>query len=124
MSDGMTPREEADWLDKFHPSQRALASRQLREHREKREQQRQQQRIDSMLQTISEQGAARAVDYDTTRSLLAELEWRRQQMGDPPHGQHDFQRPGSGLERRCVRCGVRYSEWFGSVSCLGEETTP
>jgi hypothetical protein len=122
MSDGMTPQEEADWLDKFHPSQRALASRQMREHREKREQQRQQQRIESMLQDISEQGAARAKDYEMMRGMLAELEWRRQQMGNPPHGQHDFQRPGSGLERRCARCEVRYSEWFGSTSCPSEET--
>ena len=124
MSDGMTPREEAEWLDKFHPSQRALASRQLREHREKHERQRQQQRIESMLQTISEQGAARAADYDTMRNMLAELVWRREQMGEPPHGQHAFQRPGSGLERRCARCGVRYSEWFGDTSCPDEEPTP
>jgi thioredoxin-like negative regulator of GroEL len=52
MSDGMTPQEEADWLEKFHPSQRALASRQLREQREKREEQRRQQRIDGLMQRV------------------------------------------------------------------------
>lgn len=76
-----------------------------------------------LLQTVNEQGAARAADYETMRGMLAELERRRQQMGEPPHGQHDFRRPGSGLERRCVRCEVRYSEWFGDTSCPNEEPT-
>lgn len=78
---------------------------------------------DRLLKTINEQGAARAADRETMRGMLDELVWRRQQMGEPPHGQHAFQRPGSGLERRCVRCEVRYSEWFGSTSCPDEETT-
>lgn len=93
MSDGMTPQEEADWLDKFHPSQRALASRQLRE---KREAQRQQQSTDGLraeverltemvnrlLTTVNEQGAARVADYETMRKMRYELEWRRKEMGD------------------------------------------
>lgn len=72
---------------------------------------------DNLLRTMAEQGEARAKDYETTRDVLGELVWRRKEMGDPPHGQHDFQRPGSGVERRCVRCEIPYSEWLGTTSC-------
>jgi hypothetical protein len=78
---------------------------------------------DGLLETIKEQGAARAKDYDTMRGMLAELEWRRKKMGDPPYGEHDFQRPGSGVERQCARCGIRHSEWFGDTSCRTEQPT-
>lgn len=52
MSDGMSREEEADWLDKFHPSQRAIAAKHLREQRAKREEQRQQQRIEGLMQRV------------------------------------------------------------------------
>ncbi|MEU3282894.1 hypothetical protein [Streptomyces antibioticus] len=78
---------------------------------------------DRLLQTVNEQGAARVADYETMRGMLAELVWRRKEMGDPPEGEHDFQRPGAGVERQCAHCGVRYSAWFGNTSCPDEETT-
>ena len=79
---------------------------------------------DRLLETLNEQGAARAEEHEAMRGMRDELVWRRKEMGEAPHGKHDFQRPGVGLERRCMRCEIRYSQWFGGLSCPADEPTP